>query len=79
MKNLLINLVEENKEYTNDGQLASYIPALLRADKEHLGVCVVDIKNKSVEEFAREAAVQIIGITDVLIERQKQVEEAQKE
>ena len=49
MKNLLINLVEENKEYTNDGQLASYIPALLRADKEHLGVCVVDIKNN--DEF----------------------------
>ena len=49
MINLLINLVEENKEYTNDGQLASYIPALLRADKEHLGVCVVDIKNN--DEF----------------------------
>lgn len=47
--------------------------------REQQNVYVVDIKNKSVEEFAREAAVQIIGITDVLIERQKQVEEAQKE
>ena len=45
MKNLLINLVEKNKKYTEEGKLASYIPALLKADKEALGLCVVDIKN----------------------------------
>ena len=31
MKNLLINLVEKNKEYTQDGKLASYIPALIKS------------------------------------------------
>ncbi len=45
MKNLLINLVEKNKKYTKDGKLASYIPALLKANEEALGLCVYDIKN----------------------------------
>lgn len=45
MKNLLINLVEKNKKYTQDGKLASYIPALLKANSEDLGLCVYDIKN----------------------------------
>ena len=46
MKNLLINLVEKNKKYTDEGKLASYIPALLKANKEDLGLCIYDIKNK---------------------------------
>ena len=36
-------------------------------------------KEKSVEDIAREAAVQIIGITDTLIERQKREEVTRKE
>ena len=44
MKNLLVNLVEKNKKYTQDGKLASYIPALLKANSDHLGLCVYDIK-----------------------------------
>ena len=49
MKNLLINLVEKNKKYTEDGKVASYIPALSKANKEDLGLCVYDIKNN--EEY----------------------------
>ena len=30
MKNLLVNLVEKNKKYTDEGKVASYIPALLK-------------------------------------------------
>ena len=50
-------------------------------DKEQQNVYVVevDMKNKSVEDIAREAVLQIIGITDSLIERQKRTEVAQKE
>lgn len=49
--------------------------------KESKNVYVVelDMKNKSVEDIAREAALQIIGITDALVERKKQAEVAQKE
>ena len=37
------------------------------------------MKEKSVEGIAREVALQIIGITDTLIERQKREEETRKE
>lgn len=49
MKKLLENLVEKNTIHLEEGNLASYIPALLKADKNSLGVCVVDIKNN--EEY----------------------------
>ena len=49
MKNLLVNLVEKNKKYTDEGKVASYIPALLKANKDDLGLCVYDIKNN--EEY----------------------------
>ena len=50
-------------------------------DKEQQNVYVVevDMKNKLVEDIAREAVLQIIGITDALIERQKRTEVVQKE
>lgn len=48
--------------------------------KEQNGVYVVevDMNNKSAEDIAREAALQIIGITDVLIEQQKQTKGIKK-
>ena len=45
----------------------------------NLYVVEVDMKNKSVEDIAREAVLQMIGITDALIERQERAEEVQKE
>ena len=45
MKKLLESLVEKNKVYAKEGKLASYIPALMEADPEALGVCVVDLKD----------------------------------
>ena len=58
MKNLLINLVEKNKKYTEDGKVASYIPALSKANKEDLGLCVYDIKNN--EEY--EAGIVMLNL-----------------
>ena len=51
----------------------------MNKEQQNLYVVEVDMKNKSVEDIAREAALQIIGITDALIERQKRAEEVQKE
>lgn len=48
-------------------------------EQQNVYVVKVDMKEKSVEDIAREAALQIIGITDALIEQQKQFKEAQKE
>lgn len=49
--------------------------------KKQQNVYVVeeDMKEKSVEEIAREAALKIIGITDALIEREKRAKEEAKE
>ena len=49
--------------------------------KEQQNVYVVEVvmKEKTVEDIAREAALQIIGITDTLIERQKREEVTRKE
>ncbi|AYE35398.1 glutaminase A [Clostridium septicum] len=43
MFNLLNTLVEKNRVYGAEGKLASYIPALLKANPNDLGVCVVDL------------------------------------
>ena len=48
-------------------------------EQQNVYVVEVDMKNKSVEDIAREAVLQIIGITDALIERHKRTEVAQKE
>lgn len=48
-------------------------------EKQNVYVVKVDMREKSVEDIASEAALQIIGVTDALIEQQKQLKEAQKE
>ena len=48
-------------------------------EQQNVYVVEVDMKNKSGEDIAREAVLQIVGITDALIERQKQNEGAKKE
>ena len=48
-------------------------------EQQNIYVLELDMKNKSVENIAREAALQIIGIMDALVERQKQDEGAKKE
>ena len=53
MFNLLATLVDNNKIYGKQGNLASYIPSLLEADPEHLGICVVEL-NSGREFYAGE-------------------------
>ena len=38
-------LVEENRKYTKDGHVATYIPALAKVDPNQLGVCIYDLKD----------------------------------
>ena len=46
MFKLLETLAEKNKKYGNDGQLATYIPALLEANPNDLGVAIVDVEGR---------------------------------
>ena len=46
MYKLLETLVEKNKVYGKEGKLASYIPGLLKADPNDLGIAVVDLQGR---------------------------------
>ena len=48
-------------------------------EQQNVYVVEMDMKEKSVEDIAREAALQIIGITDALIEQQKEKNAAHRE
>ena len=42
MQNILREVLEESKVIAKTGQVASYIPALLKANPNHIGICVID-------------------------------------
>ncbi len=48
MKRILEKVINDNRMWVKDGELASYIPELLNADKEALGICVTTLDG---EEF----------------------------
>ncbi len=45
MNNLLKQVIDENRKYTNYGQVASYIPELKNARRNDLGICIIDKHN----------------------------------
>lgn len=44
MENLLKQIIEKNKPLTKEGRVANYIPELDKANKEDLGICVLDME-----------------------------------
>lgn len=46
MNKLLKELIEKNKVYGEKGNLASYIPALLKADKKDLGIAIMKLDGR---------------------------------
>ena len=46
MNNLLKQVIDENRKYTNYGQVASYIPDLKNAKRSELGIGIIDKDNK---------------------------------
>lgn len=49
MEKLLNRLVDECRGYTLKGKLPSYIPELLKANSEALGICIVDLEGNFYE------------------------------
>jgi len=47
VKRLLDELVEKNRHLANKGRVADYIPALKKANPEDLGICIIDMKEKT--------------------------------
>lgn len=51
MQKILENALEIGRKYIPEGECASYIPELAKADKNHLGVC---IRTRGMETFPPE-------------------------
>lgn len=43
MKETLNKIIEKNRYLINEGKVADYIPALSKADPNHIGVCIIDL------------------------------------
>jgi glutaminase len=50
MKKILDTIIDENRHFTKEGKVASYIPELSKADGEALGICVTALDGE--EYFA---------------------------
>ncbi len=63
MYKLLDSLIEKNKCYGRDGKLASYIPALLRANPDDLGIAIVDLQGRKyfAGEYDKNFTIQSIS------------------
>ena len=69
MFNLLDTLVEKNKKYGKEGKLASYIPALLEANPNDLGIYIIDSRGKEYYsgEYNKKFTIQSISKIITLI------------
>ena len=69
MFNLLDTLVEKNRKYGREGKLASYIPALLEANPNDLGIYVIDSRGKEYYsgEYDKKFTIQSISKIITLI------------
>ncbi|NLW39844.1 MAG: glutaminase A [Tissierellia bacterium] len=69
MKELLDRLIEKNKPLTDKGQVASYIPALKKANPKDLGICILDIEGNlyCAGDYDRKFTMQSISKVMALI------------
>ena len=48
MENLLNDIILANKHHTANGNVATYIPELKNANRDDLGICVIDKDNNKI-------------------------------
>ncbi|MCT4508742.1 MAG: glutaminase A [Tepidibacter sp.] len=49
MEKILQQIIDDNKKYAEYGNVATYIPELRKANKNDLGICIVDMNNNIYE------------------------------
>ncbi|SHH28389.1 glutaminase A [Tepidibacter thalassicus] len=49
MKELLQEIIDKNRKYTKEGNVATYIPELKKANRDDLGLCIIDVNNNIYE------------------------------
>ncbi|OWZ85040.1 glutaminase A [Natranaerobius trueperi] len=74
MKDKLQSIIDQNRKWTNCGQVASYIPELAKADPNILGIAINDINDKAVQAgdynyyFTIQSIVKVIILICLLID-----------
>ena len=68
MENLLNDIISSNKKYTSDGNVATYIPELKKANPNDLGICIIDKGNNiyCAGDYNKKFTIQSISKTIVL-------------
>ncbi|MGL5615427.1 MAG: glutaminase A [Sarcina sp.] len=66
MKKLLETLIENNREHTKEGQVATYIPELAKANKEEVGACVITLAGEVYKAGDWEKKFTIQSISKVI-------------
>ncbi|MBC8589568.1 glutaminase A [Wansuia hejianensis] len=74
MDNLLMEIIERNRNLVRNGKVADYIPALGKANPEDIGVCVADLEGniykagKYNKKFTIQSISKVIGLMLALID-----------
>ncbi|WP_425449644.1 glutaminase A [Dethiothermospora halolimnae] len=65
METLLNKILKDNKHLTREGKVASYIPALKKANQDDLGICIVDVNGNTYKagEYNKKFTIQSISKT----------------
>lgn len=68
MNEILQDVLNTNRKYTNYGQVASYIPELKNAKRNDLGICIIDRENNIYKagNYDKKFTIQSISKTVVL-------------
>lgn len=68
MENILSDIIVSNKKYTTEGQVASYIPELKKANRDDLGICLIDKYNNIYcsGDYDKKFTIQSISKTIIL-------------
>ncbi|KRQ86114.1 Glutaminase [Caloramator mitchellensis] len=78
MKRLLEAAIENNREWTKKGNVATYIPELSKANKEHLGVAVYTIDNEEYYagdcdvKFTMQSVSKVVALMLALLDNGKE-------
>ena len=69
MEKLLKEIIDKNIKFTDKGKVADYIPALAKANKNDLGVCVIDMDNNiyTAGVYQKKFTIQSISKTIALM------------
>ena len=68
MENILSDIIVSNRKHTANGQVASYIPELKKANGDDLGICIIDKYNNiyCAGDYNKKFTIQSISKTIVL-------------